>query len=105
MAAIGWGVFLLGSIAFTAWDWIVGFVRHAPARALSCFEPRALLLLAALAVCLVLATSALTGVWGVLLRIFVVLGQLWLAMVLEFFVLEPLQAATGVYAGHVCGDL
>jgi hypothetical protein len=103
--AFGWGMFLAGPFAFTLWDRAVAALRHAPLRTLECFEPRTVVLLAALLACSVWGTHALKGGWGTLLRILLVLGQLWMAVVLQLFVLEPIQAETGGYAGGTCGDL
>jgi hypothetical protein len=103
--AIGWIIFLCGPLAFTIWDRMFAHFRHAQAPALECLEPRTWVLLGVLALASMWGTSALRGAWGSVLRIGLVVGQVWIALAIQFFVLEPAQAELGHYAAHTCGDL
>jgi hypothetical protein len=103
--AVGWGIFLAGPFIFALSDWMVARLQGSAARTLGCMEPRTFLLYIALLIALVSASSALRGGWGTLLRILLILGQLWAAIILQFFVLEPIQAEVGFYAGQSCLDL
>jgi hypothetical protein len=103
--ALGWLIFLFGPVAFAAWDWAVAVLWHTQLPTIECFEPRFLVLLGVLAAGSVWGTAALRGGWGAALRVILVLGQLWIALVLLFFVLQPVQAELFHYPGMTCGDL
>ena len=102
---LGWATFLLSPFAFTAWDWVMKALRQAPPRPLHCLEARVVLMLIVLVACAIWGTSALRGLWGTLLRVCLIVGQIWLALALDFFVIEPVQAESGIYSGAPCGDL
>jgi hypothetical protein len=101
----GWVLYLVAPLVLTGWDALYGMLSHRPPRALVCMETPTIVVYLAMCVLWTSGTREMRGGWGALLRIILILGQLWMAAVVQFFVIDPLRAETGVYSGTVCGDL